>query len=771
VNRRTVSPVLIQIIFVTLVFGIALYLRISLPYDRIFVDDWIKLSATDPYFFMRHVDNIMRHFPDGISFDPYMRFPSGYIVSGIPFAYLIAWITWLVGLGAPTQHTIDSVAVFFPAIVAALSVIPVYFIGKVLFNRWAGVIAAGLIAILPGESLSTTILGYTDRNSLELLLTCITMLFFILAVKNARSGQFTFSDLLHDKISAYIKPFIYSILSGAFLGIFLIFWRGAFIIAFIILLYVIIQSIHDFFKIKRLDYIVFSSFIIFLVALLIYAPFNGGTLYLLMLIACLLTALILYLIAVLIMSRNLKRYYMVIGLVICFLIGVVLIYIINPGIMKTAVGILGLFIPDETRTTILEMQPFLFPGNEFSLSIVWSNFTTSSILFVIALGIMIYQSIRKGDPDKTLLITWSIVLLAATLALRRFALLLTVNIVLLSAWLACIVLNTFRSSQRAAAPAISAEPANKHLKAKKARREEKNKKRKTYSNKHIYEIIIICAILLIAFLPNIGPAIVNASEAIYTPEDAWYDSLLWLKENSPEPFGDADFYYQQYTKPYKYPDTAYSILSWWDYGYLITRIAQRPTICDPGGGQRNLAAAFFTGQDETTASKIAEKLGSKYIVMDYSLVTEKFHSIASYAEKSRNDFFEFCYQDKPDTMTQIALFYPEYFRTMGVRLFNFDGAAFTPLNTQVFLLEERNSRGKTYKQVMDQRTFETYDEAVAFINKQDSSNWKIASTDPFISPITLNSLENYDLIHYAGNAIQHNQLGLIPKIKIFEYIK
>jgi len=770
-NRRTISPVLIQIILVTLAFGIALYLRIVLPYDRIFVDDWIKLSATDPYFFMRHVDNIMHHFPNGISFDPYMRFPTGYTVSSIPFAYLIAWTTWIVGMGSSTQHTIDAVAAYFPAVVASLSVIPVYFIGKVLLNRWAGVIAAGLIAILPGEFLGTTILGYTDRNSLEVLLTCLVMLFFILALKNGRSGQFPLGELFHGKQSGFIKPLIYSILSGVFLGTFLIFWRGALIVALIILLYLLVQSIYYFFKSKPIDYIVFCSFIIFLSALLIYLPFNGGALYLLALAVCLLTALILYFGAILINLRNLKRYYYIIGLLLCGLFGTGLVYLINPGIINSATSLLGLFVPDITRTTIVEMQPLLFPGTEFSFMAVWSNFTTSSILFVIALVIIIFQAIHNEDPDKTLLIIWSIVILVATLALRRFVLLLSINVALLTGWISFLAMDFARSRQKTKVSLSAAEPENKRLKAKKAHREEKKRKRETHGDKGVYAFLIVLAILLIAFLPNIEPAVVNASAAFYTPEDAWYRSLNWLKDNSPEPFGTADFYYEEYRKPFKNPDTAYSIMSWWDYGYWITRIAQRPTICDPGGGQRNMAAGFFTGQDETTCNKIVNKLRSKYVIIDYSLTTDKFHGIVSYTDKPLSDFYEFCFQQQAGKLSEIALFYPEYFRSMGVRLFNFDGAATTPLNTQVFLLEEKTSGGKTYKQVMDQRTFETYDEAVAFIEKQDSGNWKIASTDPFISPVSIEPVKNYELVYYSDSSLKHAEFGMIPKIKIFEYVK
>ena len=101
-----------------------------------------------------------------MNFDPYFIFPGGYLVSDIHFFnWLLAVICWLIGLGHPSQHLVDVIGVYFPAILAALTVIPVYFIGKTLFNRWAGIIAAALFAVLPGEYLGRSILGFTGMAS------------------------------------------------------------------------------------------------------------------------------------------------------------------------------------------------------------------------------------------------------------------------------------------------------------------------------------------------------------------------------------------------------------------------------------------------------------------------------------------------------------------------------------------------------------------------------------------------------------------------------
>jgi len=130
-------------ILVAIFFSVALYIRVYFPYDQVFGSDWIKFTGIDAYWNMRVVDNLIHNFPHRMSFDPYYLYPGGQPVVVQFFNQILAGIIWIIGLGSPSQHTIDVVGVYFPAILGALCVIPVYFIGKELFGRWTGVLSAG----------------------------------------------------------------------------------------------------------------------------------------------------------------------------------------------------------------------------------------------------------------------------------------------------------------------------------------------------------------------------------------------------------------------------------------------------------------------------------------------------------------------------------------------------------------------------------------------------------------------------------------------------
>ena len=161
---------------IILCMGISLYLRIAPPYDSVFTGEWVKFIGNDAYWQMANVDKLAPNFLHYTPISGPFRF----------FHFLLSGTIWVIGLGSPTQHTIDTVAAYFPAVLGALTVIPVYFLGKAVCGRMAGIIAATLIAILPGEWLGRSSLGFTDHHVLEVLLTTTALLFVVLAVKGKK---------------------------------------------------------------------------------------------------------------------------------------------------------------------------------------------------------------------------------------------------------------------------------------------------------------------------------------------------------------------------------------------------------------------------------------------------------------------------------------------------------------------------------------------------------------------------------------------------------
>jgi len=83
------------------------------------------------------------------------------------------------------------------------------------------------------------------------------------------------------------------------------------------------------------------------------------------------------------------------------------------------------------------------------------------------------------------------------------------------------------------------------------------------------------------------------------------------------------------------------------------------------------------------------------------------------------------------TLQPVILFYPEYYRSLVVRLYNFDGIQAIPKSCMVISYQEKVSRdGIPYKEITSAKSFSSYEEAEAYISSQKSTNYRIVGTDP-----------------------------------------
>lgn len=283
-------------------------------------------------------------------------------------------------------------------------------------------------------------------------------------------------------------------------------------------------------------------------------------------------------------------------------------------------------------------------------------------------------------------------------------------------------------------------------------------------------ILVGVAIFFGVFFPNISHVERLGSQPNYIMNEGWYSSCLWLKDNSPEPFNDPDFYYELYPPrdEFEYPETAYGVMSWWDYGYFIMQIAHRIPNANPGQAGAARAGQFFTAQNESSVHEIVDKynLRTKYVMIDYAMATGKFYAMVEWANGSVDEFYEIYYQQMEDDSIQGGyLYYPAYYKSTVARLYNFDGKAVVPTESRVISYYEKESpEGISYKLIIDAQSFPTYEGAEAYVASQTSGNYRIVSYDPFISPVPLEELNSYELVYSSGDTT------FTTTVKVFEYL-
>ena len=510
---------------------------------------------------------------------------------------------------------------------AALTIIPVYFIGKTLFSRWAGVFAAGLVAILPGEFLGRSILGFADHHVAETLFSATAVMFVILALKNAKKEPITWSQLRHPKGSGLTKPAVYGVCGGVFLGLYLASWMGALLFVLILAGFLLVQFCVDHLRKVPTDYLCLVGVATFLSALVAFLVFSQHRNTAAVLSIAVVLPVAMFAISRLMASGRLKPVYYPVAVVGLGLAAFGVLYAAAPSLVKPMLDNFEIFNWNK-GTTVSEMVPLLFQRSsagalEFSLGPLWQVYGFSMLFGIVALGMLGYAVIKRWEPEKVLLIIWTLVILLAALGQRRFNYYLVVNVALLTGYLSWEILRLVGLRALAGEQDVDSGYRKKPQRSKR----KKEPKRESYRLRPSHAYVALAAIgifTLFSIIPYSkvdlygtgtaqlvstidyakATADLDPDQPRYAPPDAWMESLTWLREYTDEPFGDSDFYYARYDRPFDYsayPD-AYGVTAWWDYGYWIVRIGQRPPSQNPGGAIPSVAE-FFLAQDESDGQK------------------------------------------------------------------------------------------------------------------------------------------------------------------------
>ena len=788
-RKLRLPPAAIAAIIMAAICAVSLYIRIYVAYDEVFVNGWIWFRETDAYYFMRHVENMVQNFPHFNAFDPYALYPGGGVGLYRPFfVFLIAGISRLVSVGPPTLHTMQVVGAVMPAVLGTLALIPVYFIGKELFNRWVGIISAALVAVLPGEFLNRSLVGFADQHMAEVLFSTVTILFLIMAIKRSREREISFSHVLAGDWPTITRPLIYTLVAAIFLGIYLLTWVGGLLLIFIIFAYLVIQFIIDHLRQRSTDYLCIIGTPVFLIAFLMLLPVLGGgsreMAYRAAMLIAIMLPIVLSIISRLMAGRAWKPVYYPLTLVGLAGIALGILYAVNPDLFGYMSGLFGIFSPTGAALTVLEIQGL-------TASMAWGNFNTSFFIAFISLAMLIYVAFKEKSAAKTLFLVWSVIMLMAVLGQRRFGYYYVINAALLTGYFSWKLLDIAGLGRLLTGPKEIVRVAKAFKKKKKT--VEKAAQRTFMQPRGTWVRVIVMGIVVffLVFFPSLGlwreqPTRLwgTGGQAVYIGftrytaerppiiDEGWYTSCLWLKDNTPDPFNDPGFYYELYPPrgEFEYPETAYGVMSWWDYGHFMMQLGHRIPNANPMQAGADRAGEYFTAQNASTANELLDKWGSKYVAIDNDMATGKFYAMAEWAGKDPDDFYEIYYLPQQGGGQWLPLYYPTYYNSTAARLYNFDGKAVTPTEAIVIAYEEKvTGEGDAYKEITDGQQFFTYEEAEAYVAAQVAGNYRIVGTSPFNSPVPLEELNSYELIH-SSNATTTSAGQTLPSVKIFEYL-
>ena len=132
-------------------------------------------------------------------------------------------------------------------------------------------------------------------------------------------------------------------------------------------------------------------------------------------------------------------------------------------------------------------------------------------------------------------------------------------------------------------------------------------------------LVCVCFLVLIPIKGSLG--------VIFLPPDIpfpWFESLTWLRNNSPDPYEDPGAYYRLNLKE----EPKYTVLTWWDYGHWVIETSRRVPLTSPTWQIIALGPECrFLYEPLPESRKFLKQLKVKYVIVDYDMVYYKFTAI------------------------------------------------------------------------------------------------------------------------------------------------
>lgn len=610
-------------------------LLVSAFWVRSFPARFGELQALDPFFFYRtgeyalqndlsiNYHDGLRYFPDGVN-----TYQIEYMLPiYLPiFGYLLVST-----LGS--QMTFLQFSIIFPAIMGAISVLVVYFLGRELFqSRLAGIFSAFFMAVIPA-AVTRTSAGFLEKEPVAAVFIPLTAYFFVRAFRNKSlpDGILSGISLALLGMSWGGVQYIYA-LYVAFFGI--LFIAGT-LMVFINYLFgglekwvSSIESCYD-------DRVIVSFLPLILIGIPLHwiFPHNIGT-------SAVAVQLSFAVAGVLALRFGLERFrlvkpekmpYVIPAIMVIGVVAVLTGSMFVDSLANSVAGFMGLmsFQKEVIGTTVAENAPGDWAsiqsttGNSYASavvpqlsSILWMF--SAGLLMLLGIAAIIYRTWRRKDWVLILPSMWFFTSIFAVFYYVRLVFLIAVPAALLSGFFVYWVL--YKASETKFYKKIGKSrrfnPLTLILLAGVALLVATN-----FASAYAYGINLGPSICFPRYNSNnvfdVEPCITydeNGNE-VFAENQPWYEAFAYFRDQTPE-------------------DSV--ILSWWDFGHWFHARGERASVADGGnlfGPIINVPIAQWYVDDVSNWDKHEDWIkehGVTHILMDYTL-PEKYGAISKIA--------------------------------------------------------------------------------------------------------------------------------------------
>ncbi|MBP2252616.1 dolichyl-diphosphooligosaccharide--protein glycosyltransferase [Halarchaeum solikamskense] len=426
-------------------------------------------------------------------------------------------------------------------------------------------------------------------------------------------------------------------------------------------------------------------------------------------------------------------------------------------------------------TAIVSLLPGLLPtiAGTLGLNPTWTG--------IVVVGGLLFASVVIGDHDaeKAFVVVWTLFLIAAAFTQVRFNYYLAVPVAVISGYAGATLLRSDYVNIAAV--------------------------RESAENVEAIHVIAVLAVLLVLIAPLAASVTLSTDRGNFQTSTAvqtgastspggvtgWAPMLDWMQNNTPAEgnYGGAgnadqlDYYgtYQQ-TDDYDYPKGSYGVMSWWDYGHWITVLGERIPNANPFQGGATYAANYLLAQNETHANEILDSKGdadetTRYVAVDWQMaaVNSKFSAPTVFYDDregvNRYDFYRPLLSQTQNGGYQLQAYVhsQDYYETMLVRLFRYQGSAMSP---EPIVVDWDQSQGPYYLSngqgsSSTVRQFNTTAEAEAYVANDSTS--QIGGVGRYPSEY-VPALEHYRLVGLSSKAPSQQLSNMPAWAKLYERV-
>jgi dolichyl-diphosphooligosaccharide--protein glycosyltransferase len=654
--------------------GFMLWLRI-LPADNFIRPDGVYFSGNDAWYHLRETTYAVKNWPSTMPFDPWTQFPYGVSNSqfGTLYDQLVATAALVVGLGDPSQRQIATTLLYAPAVIGAAVAIPTYFVGRRLTGRFGALFGVAVLALLPGTFLTRTTAGFADHHAAEVLFHAISVLAFMVALHVAETEKPIYELVLDRDWDALRTPTLYSVAAGVAISLYIWVWPPAIVLVGIIGTFfllalgakyatgsspdhigyvgVVAMTTVAVFSLVRLDEFGFSASAISLLHVLLTLAVAAGCAFLVWL-------------ARQWEDTGFSRALFPFSALSIALVGVVVFSFVLPeawgSIQNNLERVLTLGQSDTVLTigeaqALVEMGPNYLQRLNRTLVLLYG---LTYITGIAGLGALTYRAATERlRAEYVFVAIWTVFVFMMTLTQQRFNYYLVLPVA---------VLNAYFVGELLAVVNIDASFDLEDV--------------------QFYHVSVVLAAVVLVIAPLAPIAGISMTSTDVHAQvtggqqgqgpgpgsvTSWDSTTDWMQNGTPEVEGMEKYGTYEKTEDFEYPEGAYGVMSWWDYGHWITVRGDRIPHANPFQAGARTASRYFLYENETKANVLLDALPSlspregnidnyttsdfrdmiaeqtdqqraedtRYVTIDYQMATRKFGAIATWSGPPAGEYF------------------------------------------------------------------------------------------------------------------------------------